>query len=64
MTLLGGMGNVFGPIVGAAMVVSLQNYGANIGEWVTVITGTFFVFCVLVFRRGVVGELAAFVKRK
>jgi len=64
MTLLGGMGNVFGPIVGAAMVVSLQHYGANIGEWVTVITGTFFVFCVLVFRRGIVGELAAFVKKK
>ncbi len=64
MTLLGGMGNVFGPIVGAAMVVSLQHYGANIGEWVTVITGTFFVVCVLVFRRGIVGELAAFVKKK
>jgi len=64
MTLLGGMGNVFGPIVGAALVVSLQNYGANIGEWVTVITGTIFVFCVLVFRRGIVGELAALAKRK
>jgi len=64
MTLLGGMGNVFGPIVGAALVVSLQNYGANIGEWVTVITGTIFVFCVLVFRRGIVGELATFVKKK
>jgi len=64
MTLLGGMGNVFGPIVGAALVVSLQNYGANIGEWVTVITGTIFVFCVLVFRRGIVGELAALAKKK
>jgi len=64
MTLLGGMGNVFGPIVGAALVVSLQNYGANIGEWVTVITGTIFVFCVLVFRRGIVGELGALARKK
>lgn len=59
MTLLGGMGTVFGPVVGAALVVSLQNYGAEIGEWVTVITGTIFVVCVLAFRRGIVGEIAA-----
>ena len=63
MTLLGGMGTVFGPIVGAIVVVSLQNYGANIGEWVIVITGTIFVICVLAFRRGIVGELAVLFKR-
>src|SRR5659263_274174 len=58
MTMLGGMGTVFGPIVDAIVVVSLQNYGANIGEWVIVITGTIFVICVLAFRRGIVGEIA------
>lgn len=63
MTLLGGMGNVFGPIVGAALVVSLQHYGADLGEWVTVVTGVIFVVCVLVFRRGIVGELAALFRR-
>ena len=60
MTLLGGMGTVFGPIAGAALVVGLQNYAAGLGEWVTVITGVIFVICVLLFRRGIVGELAAF----
>jgi branched-chain amino acid transport system permease protein len=63
MTLLGGMGTVFGPIIGAIVVVSLQNYGANIGEFVTVITGTIFVICVLAFRRGIVGELAVLFKK-
>jgi len=63
MTLLGGMGTVFGPVIGAIVVVSLQNYGANIGEWVMVITGTIFVICVLAFRRGIVGELAVLFKK-
>jgi branched-chain amino acid transport system permease protein len=60
MTLLGGMGTVFGPIAGAAIVVGLENYATQLGEWVTVITGAIFVICVLVFRRGVIGELAAY----
>jgi branched-chain amino acid transport system permease protein len=59
MTLLGGMGTIFGPVVGAAVIVGLQNYLARFGEWVTVITGVIFVLCVLAFRRGIVGELAA-----
>jgi branched-chain amino acid transport system permease protein len=59
MTLLGGMGTIFGPVVGAAVIVGLQNYLARFGEWVTVITGVIFVICVLAFRRGIVGELAA-----
>jgi branched-chain amino acid transport system permease protein len=63
MTLLGGMGTVFGPVIGAIVVVSLQNYGANIGEWVIVITGSIFVICVLAFRRGIVGEIAVLFRK-
>jgi branched-chain amino acid transport system permease protein len=60
MTLLGGSGTFFGPVVGAALVVTLQEYLSDIvGGWVTVIIGGVFVACVLAFRRGVVGELAA-----
>jgi branched-chain amino acid transport system permease protein len=58
MTLLGGMGTIFGPVVGAFVIVSLENYLAAFGQWVTVITGAIFVVCVLAFRRGIVGELA------
>ena len=59
MTLVGGMGTFYGPVVGALIVVSMQNYLARFGEWVTVIPGVVFVACVLAFRRGIVGELAA-----
>jgi branched-chain amino acid transport system permease protein len=59
MTLVGGMGTFYGPVVGAFIVVSMQNYLAQYGEWVTVIQGVVFVACVLVFRRGIAGELAA-----
>ena len=59
MTLLGGMGTIFGPVVGALIIVGLQNYLAPLGQWVTVITGAIFVVCVLAFRRGIVGEAAA-----
>ncbi len=59
MTLVGGMGTFYGPVVGAIIVVSMQNYLAQFGEWVTVIQGVVFVACVLAFRRGIVGELAA-----
>jgi branched-chain amino acid transport system permease protein len=64
MTLLGGMGTIFGPVVGAAIIVGLQNYLAPLGQWVTVITGVIFVICVLAFRRGIVGELAEWWKRR
>jgi branched-chain amino acid transport system permease protein len=57
MTLLGGMGTLYGPVVGAIVVVSMQNYLAQFGEWVTVIQGGVFVACVLLFRRGIVGEI-------
>ena len=63
MTLLGGMGTVLGPSVGALIVVSLETYLADVGSWVTIITGAVFVVCVLAFRRGIVGELRALVAR-
>jgi branched-chain amino acid transport system permease protein len=58
MTLLGGLGTVFGPVVGAFLIVGMQNYLATFGQWVLVIQGAIFVVCVLVFRRGIIGELA------
>jgi len=65
MTLLGGLGTVLGPAVGALTIVSLENELADkVGPWVTVIIGTIFVACVLAFRRGIVGELAVLVARK
>jgi branched-chain amino acid transport system permease protein len=58
MTLLGGMGTVFGPIVGAAIIVTMENYLATFGAWVNVIQGFIFVVAVLLFREGIVGVLA------
>jgi branched-chain amino acid transport system permease protein len=58
MTLLGGLGTIFGPVVGAFLVIAMQNYLAPFGQWVLVIQGAIFVACVLAFRRGIVGELA------
>jgi branched-chain amino acid transport system permease protein len=63
MTLLGGIGTLFGPTVGAVVMVSMENYLAQFGSWVTVIEGVIFVVCVLTFRRGIVGELARFFPR-
>ncbi|MBI2275981.1 MAG: branched-chain amino acid ABC transporter permease [Dechloromonas sp.] len=64
MTLLGGLGTILGPIVGAATIVALQTQLADsVGSWVTVIMGAIFVLCVLSFRRGMVGELQALIKR-
>jgi branched-chain amino acid transport system permease protein len=59
MTLLGGMGTIFGPVVGAFIIIGLESYLSDLGEWVTVITGAIFVVCVLAFRRGIIGELSA-----
>ena len=65
MTLLGGLGTVFGPVVGAFVVIGLQNQLADkVGSWVQVIMGAIFVVCVLAFRRGIVGELLALFARK
>lgn len=64
MTLLGGLGTILGPLIGAATVVSLQTQLADsVGSWVTVIMGVIFVLCVLLFRRGIVGELQALIQR-
>ena len=63
MTLVGGMGTVFGPIAGATIIITMQNYLAGFGEWVLVIQGVIFVITVLLFRRGVVGEIAALASR-
>ncbi|MFO1267828.1 MAG: branched-chain amino acid ABC transporter permease [Rubrivivax sp.] len=63
MTLLGGLGTVFGPVVGAAVIVTMQNYLAQLGAWVTVVQGVIFVVCVLAFRRGIIGELGHWLKK-
>jgi branched-chain amino acid transport system permease protein len=61
MTLLGGMGTILGPALGASIIVTMQNYLSGFGSWVNIIMGVTFVVCVLAFRRGIVGEIANFV---
>jgi branched-chain amino acid transport system permease protein len=63
MTLVGGLGTVFGPVFGAFVIVAMQQYLSGLGQWVTVIQGSVFVVCVLTFRRGVVGEIAHYFRR-
>jgi branched-chain amino acid transport system permease protein len=63
MTLVGGLGTVFGPVIGAFIIVATQQYLAGFGSWVTVIQGSIFVACVLTFRRGVIGEIAHLFRR-
>jgi branched-chain amino acid transport system permease protein len=63
MTLLGGVGTVLGPLVGAFTVVTLQSELSSVGSWITVIIGVTFVVCVLLFRRGFVGELGRLLKK-
>src|SRR3954462_4306660 len=63
MTLVGGLGTVFGPVVGAFVIVGMQQYLSGLGQWVTVIQGTVFVVCVLTFRRGIIGEIAHYFRR-
>jgi branched-chain amino acid transport system permease protein len=58
MTLVGGLGTLFGPVVGAFFMVTMENYLTTIGQWVFVVQGAIFVVCVLLFRRGIIGELA------
>ena len=64
MTLVGGLGTLFGPVVGAFFVVTLENYLTTMGQWVFVVQGLIFVVCVLLFRRGIVGELARILRIK
>jgi branched-chain amino acid transport system permease protein len=63
MTLVGGMGTVFGPILGALVIVTMENYLATLGAWVTVVQGFVFVFCVLLFREGIVGLFSRWLKQ-
>src|SRR5262245_22169571 len=63
MTLVGGLGTVFGPVVGAFVIIAMQQYLAGFGQWVTVIQGVIFVTCMLTFRRGVIGEIAHYFRR-
>ncbi|HSE05904.1 MAG TPA: branched-chain amino acid ABC transporter permease [Methylomirabilota bacterium] len=63
MTLLGGLGTVFGPVVGAFLLITIEHYLAQLGAWVTIVQGVIFVICVLAFRRGVVGEVARLIKK-
>lgn len=64
MTLLGGLGTVFGPVAGSAILMTMENYLAEFGAWVTVTQGVIFMVCVLAFRRGVVGEIANLLRWK
>ena len=63
MTLVGGLGTVFGPVAGAFIIIAMQQYLAGFGQWVTVIQGVIFVACVLTFRRGIIGEIAHYFRR-
>ena len=63
MTLLGGLGTVFGPVVGALVLIGLEHYLAQLGSWVTIVQGLIFVVCVLTFRRGIVGELGRLLRK-
>ncbi|MGL4285685.1 MAG: branched-chain amino acid ABC transporter permease [Phreatobacter sp.] len=63
MTLVGGMGTVFGPIIGAVVIISMQNFLASLGAWVTVVQGLIFVVCVLLFREGIVGVISKVLRR-
>jgi branched-chain amino acid transport system permease protein len=63
MTLIGGMGTVFGPIVGAGVIVTMQNYLATWGAWVTIVQGIIFVIAVLLFREGIIGVLSKWLKK-
>ena len=63
MTLLGGMGTVFGPIAGAALLISIESYLAQLSGWVIIVQGLIYIVCVLSFRRGLVGELGRWVQR-
>ena len=63
MTLVGGLGTIFGPVVGAFIIIAMQQYLAGFGQWVTVIQGVIFVACVLAFRRGIIGEIAHYFRR-
>ncbi len=64
MTLVGGLGTIFGPVAGAFVIIAMQNFLNALDQWVTVIQGVIFVACVLLFRRGIIGEVAYYLRIK
>jgi len=64
MTLVGGLGTIFGPVAGAFVIIAMQNFLNALDQWVIVIQGIIFVLCVLLFRRGIVGEIAHLLRIK
>jgi branched-chain amino acid transport system permease protein len=64
MTLLGGLGTVFGPVVGAFVIATMETFLSELGAWVTITQGIIFVVCVLAFRRGIIGELEAWLRKR
>jgi branched-chain amino acid transport system permease protein len=64
MTLVGGLGTIFGPVAGAFVIIAMQNFLNALDQWVIVIQGVIFVLCVLLFRRGIVGEIAHLLRIK
>jgi branched-chain amino acid transport system permease protein len=64
MALVGGLGTIIGPVIGAFIIVTMQNYLASAGEFVLVIQGLIFVVIVMAFRKGVVGEVAEWWRRR
>lgn len=63
MSLIGGMGTIFGPIVGAIAIVTMQNYLASLGAWVTIVQGAVFIICVMLFREGIVGLISRKIRK-
>jgi branched-chain amino acid transport system permease protein len=64
MTLVGGLGTILGPVVGAFVIITMENYLAELGSWFTITQGAIFVVCVLAFRRGIIGEFEAWLRRR
>jgi branched-chain amino acid transport system permease protein len=64
MTLLGGMGTIFGPVAARFVIAAMESYLSDLGAWVTIAQGIIFVVCVLAFRRGIVGELEAWLRKR
>jgi branched-chain amino acid transport system permease protein len=64
MTLVGGLGTIFGPVAGAFVIIAMQNFLNALDQWVIVIQGIIFVLCVLLFRRGIIGEIAHLLRIK
>ena len=64
MTIIGGVSTMVGPLIGAIVVATLENYLAHLGTWVYVVQGAIFMFCVLAFRKGIVGEISDLINRR